>query len=123
MAEPATGWLADDSTLASERQVDITLRVLRRFDDRSQVLFMFAGRVDLVALRTVLQHVRRLTHAIQGQWRVEMVASGLDAALLHDVREALRDMRCGRAGATVPPPSTLHPELRALIARPALLPS
>lgn len=124
MADHVTGWLADDPALVRERRLDVTLRLLRRVGNRSQVLFMFAGNVDLAALRAVLQHVRRITHAVQGQWRVEMVASGLDAALLHDVREALRDMRrAGRAAAQPAPPSRLHPELRALIARPALLSS
>jgi hypothetical protein len=124
MAENVTGWLADDSTSGHGRQIDVTLRLLRRVNDRSQVLFMFAGKVDLTALRAVLQHVRRLSHALQGHWRVEMVASGLDAALLRDVREALRDMRRGeRADAPPPPPPRLHPALRALIARPALLSS
>jgi len=122
MAAYPTGWLADDSTMASERQADVTLRVRRQVDGRSQVLFMFAGKVDLATLRAVLQHVRRLTHAVHGQWRVEMVASGVDAALLHDIREALRNMRRACVAQT-PMPSTLHPELRALIARPALLPS
>jgi hypothetical protein len=123
MAEHVTEWLVNDPAVARQRRLEITLRLLRRVGDRSQVLFMFAGNVDLAALRAVLQHVRRITRAVHGQWRVEMVASGLDATLLHHVREALREIRHGRSAAHPAPPSRLHPELRALIARPALLPS
>ena len=44
-------------------------------------------------MRAVMLQAHRLTHAVAGRWRIEVVASGLDEPLLRDFRAMLRDMQ------------------------------
>jgi len=75
------------------RGARISVRVWRMVAGVPQWLFTYAGAIDEVVLDAVMQHVRRLTDAVPGDWTVEVVGSGLHGGLLHAVRGALRDLR------------------------------
>ncbi len=98
----------------------VTVRVWRRVAGVPQGLFTFAGAVDAAALRAVMQHVRRLTRAVPGPWRVEVIAAELDGPLLDDVKAALRELQRSGLPARLALAPRLRPELRALLAQAAL---
>ncbi len=102
--------------LASE----ITVHVWRTVAGAPQWLFTYAGGVDRAALRAIMQHVRRLTDAVPGDWVIDVVGMELDRRLLRAVRDDLGALR--RRGlrpqlARAPRP---RPELRAALAAFAL---
>lgn len=120
MAQTITEWMANNAIRIRPRPVSVTVRVWRRVAGAPQGLFTFAGAVDATVLRAVMQHVHRLTRAVPGRWRIEVVAAGLEGAPLHDVTTALRELqRIGfRSHLALAP--RLHPELRTLLAPAAL---
>ncbi|MDX2166217.1 MAG: hypothetical protein SF182_04115 [Deltaproteobacteria bacterium] len=69
------------------------MRVWRVVAGVPQWLFTYAGAIDDAVLRAVMQHVRRLTSAVPGEWNVEVVGVGLEGGLLHAVRSDLTDLR------------------------------
>jgi len=71
----------------------LSVRVWRLIGGAPQGLFTFAGDIDAAILRAVMQHVRRLTTAVPGDWRVEVFGSGLDGGLLQAVKDDLGDLR------------------------------
>lgn len=102
--------------LASE----ITVRVWRTVAGAPEWLFTYAGAVDRAVLRAIMQHVRRLTAAVPGEWTIDVVSMELDRRLLRAVRDDLGALR--RRGlrpqlASAPRP---RPELRAALAAFAL---
>lgn len=102
--------------LASE----ITVRVWRSVAGVPEWLFTYAGAVDRAALRAIMQHVRRLTAAVPGEWTVEVVSIELDRRLLRAVHDDLGALR--RRGLR-PQFARVHrarPELRAALAAFAL---
>jgi hypothetical protein len=98
----------------------VSIRVWRRVAGAPQTLFAFLGAVDDVALAALLQQVQRLTCALPGRWRVDVVAAGLNEALMRAIGNALRDLEQDgqRARLTLAP--RLRPELCAWSAHPAL---
>lgn len=121
MAQTVTGWFANGSAWTRpRRRVNVTVRVWRRVAGVPQGLFTFAGAVDAAALHAVIQHVRRLTRAVPGPWRVEVIAARLDGLLLHEVKAALRELQRSGLPARLTLASQLRPELRALLAHAAL---
>lgn len=90
----------------------LSVRVWRLIGGAPQGLFTYAGSIDATVLRAVMQHVRRLTNAVPGDWCVDVVGSGLDGGLLQAVRDDLGDLR--RSG--------LRPELSVRMPHPALTP-
>lgn len=74
----------------------LRVRVLRLGAGVPQWLFTYSGAVDLVVLAAVMHHVHHLAGALPGAAVVEVLATGLDGALLHAVRGDLRALRrCG----------------------------
>jgi hypothetical protein len=107
--------------MLGRQRANVTVRVGRQVAGDRQLLFMFAGTVDADALRAVMQQAHRLTHAVAGRWRVEVIASGLDEPLLHDFRATLRAMQRTGMPAQLALTPRLRPELRALIAHAAVM--
>jgi hypothetical protein len=120
MAQTVTEWLANEAIRVRPRPVSVTVRVWRRVAGVPQGLFTFAGAVDAASLRAVLQQVERLTRAVPGRWRIEVIASGLDTMLLHDVNTALRALqRLGLRSRLALAPRQ-RPDVRLLLAHAAL---
>jgi hypothetical protein len=71
----------------------IAVRVWRLVAGIPQVLFVFVGPIDALALCAVIQQVRSLTRGVPGIWRVEVRAVGLDERSLRDITDALTEMR------------------------------
>jgi hypothetical protein len=113
--------VADAEAMLNRQRANVTVRVGRHVAGAQQVLFMFAGIIDAEALRAVMQQAHRLTHAVAGRWRVEVIASGLDEPLLRDFRATLRGMQRTGLPAQLALSPRLRPELRALIAHTAVL--
>jgi hypothetical protein len=93
MAQTVIEWIAREAICIRTYPASMTVRVWRRVAGVPHGLFTYAGAVDAAVLSTVMQQVERLTHAASGRWRVEVVASGLDGALLRDVVAALHGLR------------------------------
>jgi len=121
MAQTVEGrWWSNGSGWAGARPVTITVRVWRRVAGEPQGLFTFAGAVDAAILHAVMQHVRRLTRAVPGRWRVEIVAAGLDGPLLHHVEAALFELRRVGLQSRLALAPRAHAELGLALARAAL---
>ena len=78
---------------ARHHRLNLSVRVWRCVGDTSRGLFTFAGAVDAASLRAVMRHVERLTDAVPGNWRVDVVAGGLDGPALSEVLATLHDLR------------------------------
>ena len=72
--------------------VRITVRVSRDVAGVSQGLFTFAGTIAPPTLRAVMQVVRRLTDAVPGSWRIDVMATDLDGPLLAYVESVLQEL-------------------------------
>jgi hypothetical protein len=71
----------------------MSVRVWRLVAGAPQGLFAYAGSIDAVVLGAVMQHVRRLTAAVPGDWRVEVIGAGLEGGLLQAVKNDLGALR------------------------------
>lgn len=116
MARVVTG-LVWGTAWTRPRQVSVDVRVWRRVAGVPQGLFTFAGAADAVVLRAVMEHVQQLAHAVPGRWRIEVVASGLEGALLYDVTAVLRDLQRVGLSARLALAPRLRAELRTLCER------
>ncbi|MGH7787431.1 MAG: hypothetical protein ACRERC_11230 [Candidatus Binatia bacterium] len=96
------------------------MRVWRLIGGAPQGLFTFAGAIDAAVLRAVMQHVRRLTTAVPGEWRVEVYGSGLDGGLLQAVKDDLGDLRRSGLRPRLALAPRLRPPLGILLTRPVL---
>lgn len=96
------------------------MRVWRLIGGAPQGLFTFAGDIDAAVLRAVMQHVRRLTAAVPGDWRVEVFGSGLDGGLLQAVKDDLGDLRRSGLRPRLALAPRLRPQLAVLLPHPAL---
>ena len=112
--------LTDAPAWARPRPARVSIRVWRRVAGAPQTLFAFLGAVDDVALAALLQQVQRLTCALPGRWRVDVVAAGLNEALVRAIGNTMRDLQQDgqRARLTLAP--RLRPELYAWSAHAAL---
>ena len=100
----------------------ISVRVWRVVAGAPQWLFTYAGAIDDVVLRAVMQHVRRLTSAVPGEWNVEVVGCGLEGGLLHAVQNDLTDLRRSGLRPRLAHARRSRAELRARLAEMALTP-
>lgn len=98
----------------------LSVRVWRLIGGAPQGLFTFAGEIDAAVLRAVMQHVRRLTTAVPGDWRVEVFGSGLDGGLLQAVKDDLGDLRRSGLRPHLALTPRLRPQLGILLAHPVL---
>ena len=105
--------VADAPAWTRPRAARVSIRVWRRVAGAPQALFAFVGAVDAAALTALLQQVQRLTGALPGHWRVDVVAAGLDDALVRAIGNALRDLQHDGQQARLTLAPRLRPELCA----------
>jgi hypothetical protein len=114
MAERAAAW---------PRATRISVRVWRIVAGAPQWLFTYVGAIDDAVLRAVMQHVRRLTAAVPGEWTVEVIGAGLEGGLLHAVQNDLGDLRRNGLRPHLAHAPRRRPELSSMLAALALAPS
>jgi hypothetical protein len=98
----------------------ISVRVWREVAGVPQWLFTYAGAIDAAVLGAVMQHVRRLTSAVPGEWTVEVIGSGLEGGLLIAVQDRLGDLRRRGLRPRLAHVPRLRPEVRAALTALAL---
>jgi hypothetical protein len=116
MAQPIGEASEQDATRTYARRVGLGVRVWRVVGGAPLVLFTYAGEADAAVVQAVMQLVRRLTAAIPGDWRVEVIGAGIEGALLRVLEHDLGDLRRKGIRPRLALAPRLRPELRALLA-------
>jgi hypothetical protein len=99
------------------RRAALHVRVWRIVAGQPLGLFTYAGEADSAVLHAVLQHVRRLTAAVPGDWCIEVIVAGFEGALLQTLEASLGALRRNGLRARLSQVPRLRPEVRALLAQ------